>query len=225
MSTEEKETLSAATYVLGLIDPLKRRQLDKRLDEDADFAAEVTRWQKAFSAIDVTSREVAPSPGLWQLIARDLVPPQTAHAASTVRNRSLFWLGWALAAALGGVVIFTQVIKPDAAPALQTIAILNDKQSERQFVVMLDKSVSTLQVSALDVTLPHDKTLQLWMIKGSAPPRSLGLITQRDGNTFKLPAEALDNQTVLAISLEPPGGSPLPGPSGPVVYQGSVRAL
>ena len=143
MSTEEKETLSAATYVLGLIDPLKRRQLDKRLDEDADFAAEVTRWQKAFSAIDVTSREVAPSPGLWQLIARDLVPPQTAHAASTVRNRSLFWLGWALAAALGGVVIFTQVIKPDAAPALQTIAILNDKQSERQFVVMLDKSVLT----------------------------------------------------------------------------------
>ena len=153
------------------------------------------------------------------------MPPQTAHAASTVRNRSLFWLGWALAAALGGVVVFTQVIKPDAAPALQTIAILSDKQSERQFVVMLDKSVSTLQVSALDVTLPHDKTLQLWMIKGSAPPRSLGLITQRDGNTFKLPAEALDNQTVLAISLEPPGGSPLPGPSGPVVYQGNVRAL
>lgn len=210
MSTEEKETLSAATYVLGLIDPLKRRQLDKRLDEDADFAAEVTRWQKAFSAIDVTSRDEL---------------PQTAHAASTVRNRSLFWLGWALAAALGGVVIFTQVIKPDAAPALQTIAILSDKQSERQFVVMLDKSVSTLQVSALDVTLPHDKTLQLWMIKGSAPPRSLGFITQRDGNTFKLPAEALDNQTVLAISLEPPGGSPLPGPSGPVVYQGNVRAL
>lgn len=222
MSTEEKETLSAATYVLGLVDPLKRRQLDKRLDEDADFAAEVTRWQKAFSAIDVTSRDELPSPGLWQLIARDLVPP---HAASTVRNRSLFWLGWALAAALGGVVVFTQVMKPDAAPALQTIAILSDKQSERQFVVMLDKSVSTLQVSALDVTLPHDKTLQLWMIKGSAPPRSLGLITQRDGNTFKLPAEALDNQTVLAISLEPPGGSPLPGPSGPVVYQGSVRAL
>ena len=153
------------------------------------------------------------------------MPLQTAHAASTVRNRSLFWLGWALAAALGGVVVFTQVMKPDAAPALQTIAILSDKHSEQQFVVMLDKSVSTLQVSALDVTLPHDKTLQLWMIKGSAPPRSLGLITQRDGNTFKLPAEALDNQTVLAITLEPPGGSPLPRPSGPVVYQGSVRAL
>lgn len=225
MSTEEKEALSAATYVLGLIDPLQRRQLDKRLDEDADFAAEVARWQKAFSAVDVTTDDIAPSPELWQHIARDLVPHQTPPAASSTRGRPPFWLGWALAAALGGVVIFTQVIKPDSSPALQTIAILSDKQSERQFVVMLDKSVSTLQVSALDVTLPHDKTLQLWMIKGSAPPRSLGLITQRDGNTFKLPDEALDNQTVLAISLEPPGGSPLPGPSGPVVYQGNVRAL
>ncbi|WP_333498311.1 anti-sigma factor [Kluyvera sp. CHPC 1.2972] len=225
MSMEQKEALSAATYVLGLTDPLQRRQLDKRLDEDDDFAAEVARWQKAFSAVDITTRDVAPSPGLWQHIARDLVPHQTAQVASSAGNRPLFWLGWALAATLGGVVILTQVIKPDSPSALQTIAILSDKQSERQFVVMLDRSVSTLQVSALGVTLPHDKTLQLWMIKGSAPPRSLGLITQRDGNTFKLPAEALDNQTVLAISLEPPGGSPLPGPSGPVVYQGSVRAL
>lgn len=222
MNIEEKEPLSAATYVLGLTDPMTRRQLAKRLNEDPEFAAEVQHWQKAFSGIDVTTRDVAPSPTLWLRIERSL---HHTPSSSPAGKRPLFWLGWALAAAMGGVVIFTQVIKPDAPHALQTIAILSGKQSDQQFVVMLDKPASLLQVSALNITLPRDKSLQLWMIKGSAPPRSLGLITQRDGNSFKLSSDALDNQTVLAISLEPSGGSPLPGPSGPVVYQGSVKAL
>ena len=222
MSMEEKEPLSAATYVLGLTDPMTRRTLAKRLNEDPEFAAEVLHWQKAFSGIDVTTHDVAPSPTLWQHIERSL---HQSTAPSPAGKRSLFWLGWALAAAMSGVVIFTQVSKPDAPHTLQTVAILSGKPSDQQFVVMLDKSASLLQVSALNVTLPRDKSLQLWMIKGSSPPRSLGLITQRDGNSFKLSSNALDNQTVLAISLEPSGGSPLPGPSGPVVYQGNVKAL
>ncbi len=222
MSMEKNDPLSAATYVLGLTDLMMRQQLAKRLTEDPEFAAEVQHWQKAFSGIDVTTRDVVPSPTLWPRIERSLHQTSTSSRA---RGRPLFWLGWALAAAMSGVVIFTQVIKPDSPHALQTIAILSGKQSDQQFVVMLDKSASLLQVSALNVTLPRDKNLQLWMIKGSAPPHSLGLITQRDGNSFKLPSDALDNQTVLAISLEPTGGSPLPGPSGPVVYQGNVKAL
>ena len=89
----------------------------------------------------------------------------------------------------------------------------------------LDKSASLLQVSALNITLPENKNLQLWLIRGSAPPQSLGLINHRDSNVFRLPAGELDNQTVLAVSLEPVGGSTLSGPSGPVIFQGKVTLL
>lgn len=221
MSVEDKETLIAAEYVLGLTDNQTRQQLDKRLNEDEHFAAEVLHWQKAFSGIDVTTRDVTPSSALWQHIEHDLIQ-RPVSVVSPSRQRPLFWLGWALAAAMTGVVIFTHLYNT---PELQPIAVLNGTQPNAQFVVSLDKAASVIQVSALNVTLPQDKNLQLWLIKGSAAPRSLGLIVHHDRNSFKLPGETLDNQTVLAISLEPVGGSKLAGPSGPVIFQGKVSQL
>jgi len=117
------------------------------------------------------------------------------------------------------------VTKPDATHALQPIAVLSGAQPDVQFVVSLDKRASLIQVSALNVTLPENKNLQLWLIKGSAPPQSLGLIDHRDSNAFKLPSGELDNKTILAVSLEPVGGSKLSGPSGPVIFQGKVTLL
>lgn len=222
MTIEEKEALSAAEYVLGLTDNLTRQQLAKRLNEDAAFAAEVLYWQKAFSSVDVATPDVMPSPELWQQIEDDLNLNSSPPVTSSTRLQPLHWLGWALAAVLAGVVIFMNVIKPDAAYHLQPIAILSGTQKDAQFVVSLDKSTSVLHVAALNVTLPRDKNLQLWMVKGSAPPRSLGLIIHQESNAFPLVSESMDNQTVLAISLEPVGGSKQAGPSGPVIFEGKV---
>ncbi|MDQ1210895.1 anti-sigma-K factor RskA [Pantoea anthophila] len=67
--------------------------------------------------------------------------------------------------------------------------------------VTLDRAALRLPFSALNITLPQNKSLQLWLIRGSAPPRSLGLITHPDHNVFPLPPGTLDHQTALAISL------------------------
>lgn len=221
MSIQDKETLIAAEYVLGLIDNQTRQQLDKRLNEDEPFAAEVLHWQKAFSGIDVTTHDVTPSSALWQQIEHDLIQRPTSEVSSS-HQRPLFWLGWALAAAMAGVALFTHLYNT---PEMQPVAVLSGMQPNAQFVVSLDKAASVIQVSALNVALPQDKNLQLWLIKGSAAPRSLGLIVHHDRNSFKLAGETLDNQTVLAISLEPVGGSKLAGPSGPVIFQGKVSQL
>ena len=126
---------------------------------------------------------------------------------------------------MAGILIFTHLSNPDAPQSLQLIAVLSGAQPDAQFVVNLDKSASLLQVSALNITLPENKNLQLWLIRGSAAPQSLGLINHRDSNVFRLPPGELDNQTVLAVSLEPVGGSRLSGPSGPVIFQGKVTLL
>jgi anti-sigma-K factor RskA len=123
---------------------------------------------------------------------------------------------------LSGVIIFANVIKPEATRETFPVAILNGIQSNTQFVVSMDNSRTIIQVSSLGVTLPQNKSLQLWMIKGNSLPRSLGIINHSDNNTFRLLPDKFDNQTVLAISLEPVGGSKQAGPSGPVIYQGKV---
>ncbi|WP_288473291.1 anti-sigma factor [uncultured Pantoea sp.] len=225
MSAQENEDLVAAEYVLGLTDDATRQSLDKRLNEDAAFAAEVLHWQKAFSGPDRITPTVAPAPGVWQRIERDLSRAASTASAPRTSAHPGFWLGWGLAAALAGFLIVSYVTRPDVTPALQPVAVLSGAQPDAQFVVSLDKSASLIEVSALNITLPADKNFELWLIKGSAAPQSLGLIARREGNAFKLPAGALDNQTVLAVSLEPLGGSKQAGPSGPVVFQGRVTLL
>lgn len=225
MTDSEHESLAAAEYVLGLTDDKTRQQLNKRLNDDAEFAAQVQRWQKAFSGIDATTHAVTPPAAIWQRIELHLKGPQKAANAARTRTPSLLWLGWGLAAVMTGLVIFTHVMKPDTPDVLQPIAVLSGTQPDAQFVVSLDKSKSVIQVSALNVALPQNKNLQLWVIKGSAAPQSLGLINSPNSSVFPLSSGPLDNQTVLAISLEPIGGSRQAGPSGPVIFQGKVTAL
>lgn len=222
MNTAEQDAILAAEYVLGLVDADVRRQLDKRVNDDATFAGQVLHWQKAFSGADVTTQDVTPPLLIWQNIEQEV---GLKHRSSVAHLRPATWLGWALAAALAGVLVFTYVMKPESPSTLQPIAVLNSTQPGQQFVVSLDKSASVIQVSALNVTLPEAKSLQLWLIKGSAPPRSLGLITDARRSEFHLASEQLDQQTILAISLEPSGGSKLAGPSGPVLFQGKVTSL
>jgi anti-sigma-K factor RskA len=225
MNIQENDDFLAAEYVLGVVDELTRKRLDKRLADDAEFARQVTRWQKAFSGMDMTTQEVTPAPEIWRGIERGLHQDVHSFAKTPARLRPATWLGWACAAALAGVLVFTYLTKPDQTSLMQPVAVLSGAQPNEQFVVSVNKSASLIQVSALNVTLPQSKNLQLWLIKGNNPPRSLGLITHNDRNEFKLGSESLDNQSVLAISLEPAGGSKLAGPSGPVVFQGKISLL
>lgn len=225
MTGQEQLDLTAAEYVLGLTDDETRHQLDKRLNDDSLFAAEVLHWQKAFSGIDLLTHDVIPPFAVWQQIEQALNRNAGASGPISTRRQPALWLGWGLAAAMAGILIYNQVIKPDVPHSLQPIAVLSGAQPDAQFVVNLDKSASLLQVSALNITLSENKNLQLWLIRGSAAPQSLGLINHRDSNVFRLPPGELDNQTVLAVSLEPVGGSKLSGPSGPVIFQGKVTVL
>ncbi|MBB1201618.1 anti-sigma factor [Enterobacteriaceae bacterium 89] len=225
MSDQDKDSLLAAEYVLGVVDELTRARLDKLYAENREFAADVTHWQRAFSGIDMTTPEVTPTPEVWQRIERSLGQQSQAQKTKAAHRQPLSLLGWALAAALAGILIFTHLQKPPASSPMQPVAVLSGSVPNAQFVVSVDKSSSLLQVSALNVTLPQNNSLQLWLIRGSTPPRSLGLITQREHNEFQLNKVVLDDQTVLAISLEPVGGSKLAGPSGPVLFQGKISQL
>jgi len=225
MTAQEQHDLTAAEYVLGLTDEVTRHRLDKRLNDDALFAAEVLHWQKAFSGIDLLTQEVMPPSALWPRIERELSRHAGASDAPSIRRQSGFWLGWGLAAALAGILIYNQLNKPDVPHSLAPIAVLSGAQPNAQFVVSLDKSASLIQVTALNITLPEHQALQLWLIRDSAAPQSLGLINRTDSNAFRLPPGELTNKTVLAVSLEPAGGSKLSGPSGPVIFQGKVTLL
>ena len=79
----------------------------------------------------------------------------------------------------------------------------------------------------MQVQLQANRVFELWSVPPQGAPRSLGLINS-DGLTLldrkKLPATLLRGGTAaLAVSLEPPGGSPTGAPTGPVVYAGKLQ--
>jgi anti-sigma-K factor RskA len=58
-------------------------------------------------------------------------------------------------------------------------------------------------------------------VPGSGAPRSLGLISDK-GATVVKKSRVLEGTAALAVSLEPPGGSPTGAPTGPILYVGKL---
>ena len=69
---------------------------------------------------------------------------------------------------------------------------------------------------------------ELWLIPADGKPRPLGMLRADRAVTIAIPADlaALTvSNAVLAVSLEPPGGSPTGQPTGPVIATGKLTSL
>ena len=77
-------------------------------------------------------------------------------------------------------------------------------------------------------SLPKREVSRLVMIAPGDKPRSLGLIEAGRPVQINLPAELMQRiaaNATLAVSLEPPGGSPTGQPTGPVIANGKLTNL
>lgn len=73
--------------------------------------------------------------------------------------------------------------------------------------------------------MPTGKAPELWLIPPGQKPIALGMIGSKGSTTVKLsPAllAQLSAKALLAVSVEPPGGSPTGQPTGPVIAKGII---
>lgn len=66
------------------------------------------------------------------------------------------------------------------------------------------------------------------LIPADGKPRPVGLLRADAAVSLTLPADLAalaKNDAVLAVSLEPPGGSPTGLPTGPVIATGKLTSL
>ena len=74
----------------------------------------------------------------------------------------------------------------------------------------------------------QQKAFELWLIPPGDKPHSLGLIDPSRPVRINVPKSLLpqvNSNAVLAVSLEPPGGSPTGQPTGPVIANGKLASL
>ena len=72
MKRDEPENLDllAAEYVLGTLAGLARRSFERRVSREPFVAARVRAWEDRFTLLALRLAPVAPSPAVWDSIAR-----------------------------------------------------------------------------------------------------------------------------------------------------------
>jgi anti-sigma-K factor RskA len=233
----------AAEQALGLLEGADLGEAQRRARSDPAFAAEVARWSERLGPLLDEVDEAAPPAGVWERIAAALGTPATAAAndnAAALHQRLTFWRNWsagatAVAAALGLFLLVDPRAAPPPAPApgpvqpvaeAPMIAAMAAKDSSARLVATWEPNARSLTVASageLPTATNHDH--ELWYIVAGEKPKSLGVMPLNGRMHAQLAAKiaaALQQGTVLAISVEPAGGSPTGQPTGPVIASGAL---
>jgi anti-sigma-K factor RskA len=220
----------AAEYVLGTLKGGARRRFEGWLHGDAALRRTVGEWDQRLAPLAAFAPERAPRARVWRIIERRLhLEPPPKRWQLWHRDPLQWWRMLGATSTAAAVVLAAVLALQVPAPQIETIATLTDDRAQAALLVTADRRNGVIAVRTVGQTaVPDDRTLQLWAITQQGTPRSLGILDERGTASIALNDRALGSDVaLLAVSLEPKGGSPNPNaPTGPVLYKGSwVRVL
>jgi anti-sigma-K factor RskA len=220
----------AAEYVLGVLNADERRAFALRLAREPALRTEVEYWERRLGGLAAEVKPIEPPPQTWSNIESAQNQAVAAPAHSGVWNSLAFWRWAAIgsAAVAAASIAALMVTGPAAPPNLPLIAKLDVSGGQAGFVAALDPARNGLTIVPASVTNVNQRVLELWLILPGATPRSLGLIGAGRAIHINLPADLsgrIAADATLAVSVEPPGGSPTGQPTGPVIANGKLTNL
>jgi anti-sigma-K factor RskA len=219
-SPELREQL-AAEYVLGTMPLLVRRRFERLLGADPDLRRVVEGWTPRLEPIDDTADELEPPERVWHAVERRLALPPAIEARPGWFASLAFWRGATFAAAAVAALALVYVaVRVPPAPT-NVVAILSDDKGDPGWIAQRDTGgdVTVAPIGKVAVDAAH--ALELWAIADGAP-KPLGLLPPEPGRKLMLQASLVPPSGVLAVSVEPSGGSPTGLPTGPVLYKGKL---
>ncbi|MCG5477457.1 anti-sigma factor [Sinorhizobium alkalisoli] len=221
-----RDEVIAGEYVLGVLSDEDRRKVEARMASDSDFAAMVIRWQNNLASFDDAYEQVARSvrgsaPGEQAIVDTPQRPPGLWQSLPLWRSLALASLAAVVVLAASSVGLFG-----GGTGGASLVADLSGEGNAIDLVARFDPASGRLMVTPVAASQTEEKALELWLIRGTAPAVSLGVLPQ--SGEGEIPLSSGDRSKVtsgatLAVSVEPPGGSPTGSPSGAVIARGTVR--
>jgi anti-sigma-K factor RskA len=222
----DRDTL-AAEHALRLLSGEKHREAAALEAADSPFAARVARWRARFGPFFEEIESVQPPDRVWHRIEHATAGTPVSNVIALRRSADRWraaTIGMtALAASLALVVVQQPRTAPPSAPL---VAMLGDRERNMKVVASWDPAQRQL-VLAVAGDIPPDPSHahELWVIPAGGHPRSLGTmpaVKQMHMRVADPLARMLRQGAVIAISAEPPGGSPTDRPSGPMLLSGAL---
>ncbi|WP_295044901.1 anti-sigma factor [uncultured Paracoccus sp.] len=222
--TEGGDDVLAAEFVLGGLPADQQAGLARRAERDPGFARLVAEWEERLA------------PMAEGFIPADL-PPAVKRALdlrlfgqAPVRRGIWSSLGfWRGLAGVATAAILLAVILPDlqpASPGDRLAASLTAEGSGVTYLVLYDSATGSVSLAHMSGDPVEGRDFQLWIARGAEAPVSLGVIPA--GVSTRVPVTndqiraLMTTAAHMAISLEPPGGSPTGQPTGPVLAVGDL---
>ena len=216
----------SAEYILGTLKGPARRRFEQLIRQKPVWAQTLNWWEGHMHLLADTVPAVSPPNKVWKNIEAQLFNRKaTQHSA--------WWKNWAFAstALATGLAILLVIQTPqslnDSKPA--AVALLATEKSEAGWLLnetkKSDTDVTINAIALASLQLKADNAFELWLLPADkSKPISLGLLPQQGNNVFKVPKDVIPLMAtgLLAVSLEPVGGSPTGQPTGAVLYQGRM---
>lgn len=222
----------AADYVVGTMRAGARRRFETLLPSHPLLRAAVAEWQLRLMPLTQSVEPVEPPAWLWQRIEARLgraATPPVSTAAAPLRwwQQLSLWRGVSAFATVAAIALGVLLVTPQPAqPPVVVVLAATSGPTEGQgsFVAGVSadgRSVVTRPI--VPVTVAADRALELWAVPATGAPKSLGLISERAASVVqrdRVPA----GTAALAVTLEPPGGSPSGKPTGPILFVGKLAS-
>ncbi len=226
----EADKLTAAEYVLGVLGADDRKAAQQRLAHDQAFAAEVAFWEERLGVFADVVVPVAPPDRAWSRIARALRLPDPSKPQESLWQSLVFWRSFALGSAALAVIAIGALtfIEITPAPRNPLLATLGTSAGQPTFVAAVSAGGTSMTVVPAALLTQDPRAMELWLIPAGDKPHSLGLISPGQPVRINVPRELtarLTPDAALAVSMEPPGGSPTGQPTGPVIATGKLASL
>lgn len=209
----------AAEYALGTMAPAARRRFEQLMQDDRALRGEVAQWQEVLSSLGTALPVKQPPERVWKAILARIQP----HTAKSPRPLWHWLVGGLATLSLVISVVFT--LQPPAAPAYLA-ALQNDATVTALTITARGNELEVRPLAAAPIA--SNQSLELWIVPTAGKAISLGVVPAQGNKRIKLtPAQQreIGESTLLAITLEPLGGSPTGVATGPIVYKGYLKTV
>ena len=219
----------AGEYVLGVLNAADRRVAADRATRDRAFAREIESWERRLGALVADIASVTPPVYVWTRIRAAL-----GHGARVepMLRRLGFWrwlsAGALAVAAASMVALFVGQRAPAPLQPAPLVAIMALDNGAPAFVATIDRAHGTMVVTPVATWSDAAHVPELWLIPPGDKAHSLGVVGAAKPVTVTVQAnlrDAIDAKSIVAISVEPAGGSPTGQPTGPIIAKGAISGI
>ncbi|HEY6895185.1 MAG TPA: anti-sigma factor [Rhodanobacteraceae bacterium] len=218
-----------AEYVLGVLDPAQRSEVEMRIARDRAFAREVAVWQLHLAPLADEIESVEPPRYVFTRLQAALFErKRRGWLADVVIWRWLSAGAGAVAAAALAFAFVASRQPPAPTVVAPMVAAINLDDGKPAFLATIDLARGTMLVLPVSAVIPAPKVAELWLIPPGDKPHSLGVVDVAHPVSVTIPPalrSAVTLKAAMAISVEPPGGSPTGQPTGPVIAKGGISSI